>query len=751
MTRAAATEAGAVIGTVEYMAPEQAKGQPIDQRADIYAIGLILYDMLLGPRRMEQKASVIAELRTRMEQPLPSPRSLAPEIPEALDQLVSRCIQPDQTKRYQSTNELAIDLDRLDENGELIRVRRMVGLPLLAAIVSLLLALSAGTLWYSRPSIPPAPHDPVTVLIADFRNATSDPTFDGTLEPVLKLALEGAGFISAYDRAGISRTLGVQPPERLDDRAAQEIAVKQGVGVVLSGSLDRLPRGYRVSVTATQAVSGTVITRAQGTAPDKGQVLEVATRLSTEVRRALGDNTSESAQRFALQTLTAASLEAVHDFAVGMLAFSDNRNEDALRSFANAVERDPNFGAAYAAMGIASRNMGQQQDAEKYINEAVRRVDRMTERERYRARGLYYAVTGDYRACVKEYGDLIAQYPADAAAHNNLALCLSYLRNIPRAVDEMRRLVALLPKRALYRLNFALYSAYGSDFQSAEQEARIAQELGSPLGYFSLAFAQLGQNQVPQATESYQQLTKNGPQGASYAASGLADLAVYEGRFSDAVQILREGAAADVSSKKSDRAAAKFAALAYAQLLRNQKGAAIAAARDALAHSKAVKIRFLAARVLAEAGEIARAQAIAAELGTELQTEPQTLAKILEGDLALKTGNPRQAVKVLTEANELMDTWIGHFDLGRAYLDAGLFTQADSEFDRCIKRRGEALSLFLDEEPTYGHFPAAYYYQGRAREGQKAGFAESYKTYLSIRGKAAEDPLLEEVRARAGR
>ena len=83
----------------------------------------------------------------------------------------------------------------------------------------------------------------------------------------------------------------------------------------------------------------------------------------------------------------------------------------------------------------------------------------------------------------------------------------------------------------------------------------------------------------------------------------------------------------------------------------------------------------------------------------------------------MKTGNPRDAIKLLTEANGLLDTWIGHFELGRAYLDASAFTQADSEFDRCLKRRGEALSLFLDEEPTYGIFPPVYYYQGRAREG----------------------------------
>ena len=82
-------------------------------------------------------------------------------------------------------------------------------------------------------------------------------------------------------------------------------------------------------------------------------------------------------------------------------------------------------------------------------------------------------------------------------------------------------------------------------------------------------------------------------------------------------------------------------------------------------------------------------------------------------------------------------------------MELGAFTEADSEFDRCIKRRGEALALFLDEVPTYGYFPPVYYYLGRVREGLKdPGFAESYKTYTSIRGAAGEDPLLADVRRR---
>ena len=153
-----------------------------------------------------------------------------------------------------------------------------------------------------------------------------------------------------------------------------------------------------------------------------------------------------------------------------------------------------------------------------------------------------------------------------------------------------------------------------------------------------------------------------------------------------------------------------------------------------------------------EAGELARAKTLAETLAAELQPEPQAYAKIIEGLLAMKGGRPRYALKPLMDANTLLDTWIGRFELGRAYFEAGAYTQADSELDRCITRRGEALSLFLDEEPTYGYLPSVYYYQGRVREELKtAGFAESYKTYLQIRGKSTEDPLLPEVRKRAGR
>jgi eukaryotic-like serine/threonine-protein kinase len=168
-------------------------------------------------------------------------------------------------------------------------------------------------------------------------------------------------------------------------------------------------------------------------------------------------------------------------------------------------------------------------------------------------------------------------------------------------------------------------------------------------------------------------------------------------------------------------------------------------------NSQTTKTRFLAARTFVEAGETAKAKKLADSLASEIQTASQAYAKLVLGEIALKEHNPKEAIQLFSQARDMVDTWIGRFDLGRAYLDASAFAEADSEFDRCIKRRGESLEFFMDDMPTYSYLPVVYYYQGRVREGLKSpGFADSYHTYLSIRGQSSEDPLVAEIRHRLG-
>jgi tetratricopeptide (TPR) repeat protein len=437
----------------------------------------------------------------------------------------------------------------------------------------------------------------------------------------------------------------------------------------------------------------------------------------------------------------------VHEYAAGLDALSAGKFEETQQHLSRAVDLDPNFGMADTVMASAARNLGRYQDAEKYIKEALKHIDRMTERERYRTRAYLYLLTGDQQKCVDEYGALLQRYPSDTAGYTNIAICELHLRNVPKAVEAAGKAVAILPKRAIYHANLALAYAYAGDSQAVAKEAAEALKLGYANAYLHQAYASLLQDQPAPAAEAYHNLEKVNP---SDAATALADLAVYEGRFSDAVGILEKGAAADMAERKPDpdAAATKFWALANVQLLRGEKGPALAAAKRALDLSKAFQTRFVAAQVYVAAGDAAKAHELAAGLSSELEIEPQAYGKLIEGEAALKKGDGRGAVKIFTDANNLLDTWIGRFDLGRAYLAIGAFPEADSEFDRCIKRRGEALVLFLDL-PTYGYFPPVYYYQGRAREGMKSvGFAESYKKYLSIRGKAGEDPLLAEIRRR---
>jgi len=157
---------------------------------------------------------------------------------------------------------------------------------------------------------------------------------------------------------------------------------------------------------------------------------------------------------------------------------------------------------------------------------------------------------------------------------------------------------------------------------------------------------------------------------------------------------------------------------------------------------------FLAARILVESGQEVQARAVAETLSKELYNEPLAYGKLLEGELALKNGDVREAIQAMMDARSHVDTWIGHYDLGRAYLSAKAFPEADSEFDACINRRGEAVALDLNLDPTYSYLPPVYFESGRAKEGiGSPAAADAFRTYLAIKVKADHDPLVAQAKA----
>src|SRR5262249_5964171 len=150
----------------------------------------------------------------------------------------------------------------------------------------------------------------------------------------------------------------------------------------------------------------------------------------------------------------------------------------------------------------------------------------------------------------------------------------------------------------------------------------------SPFGFVPLAFSQLGLGQFDEARATYEEFSKVNALGASHAASGQGDLAIYEGRFAEAIKILERGAQIDVGAGASDRAAAKIAAVPHAALSRGRRSEAAAAARRALELSDTMKIRFLAGRIYAQTGDSQPAGRLAEVLAADFQAEPRAYAKI---------------------------------------------------------------------------------------------------------------------------
>ena len=760
------TQTGALVGTLDYMSPEQALGKELDQRSDIFAVGLIAYEMLTGwmPFRAE---SMVASLLKRTQQRAVPLSDVDKNIPGTLSTIIAKCLEKDPADRYQRAEELEADIRLWKSTGKvsassvrlkMIRLRELPW-PRLAITGALVVVIAAGVSWFvisRQQSAKPAPHGPVSVLVGDFANLTGDPLLDNTLEPMVGLALEGASFVNVFGRMD-ARKLAEKlphPTDKLDEQSARLVAINQGVSSVITGQISLRGDEYDVSAMALDAVTGKVLAKSEITVSNKNDIVGSIPRLVVPIRKALGDATPASKQfEEVAGGFKAASLEAVHEESIGMDEMFAGKFQEAFDAFQKATQLDPKFAPPYTGMAAMDKNLGKQEDAMKYMKLAMEHVDTMTEREQYRDRGLYYLTTGDWQGCVQQYTQLVTRYPADRIGQNNLAECYTQLRNAPKALEAAKKEVEIVPKGVGQRLNLAFVSAFAGDFAAGEKEARTALSMNpsSALGYFVLAEAQLGQGQIDNADASFKKAETFGPVFASMANAGLADLAAYQDKHAEAESILTQGAAADSDAKNTDSEARKYVALGNIEEAQGKHAAALADTSKGLAITQSTSLDFLAARTNVDAGEIAKAQKLGTTLSSALTNESQAYGKIIAGLIALKKKDNNEAIRQIKAANGLLDTWIGHFDLGRAFLEAGAFTEADAEFDECIKRRGEAIELFDDNVPTYEYFPPVYYYEGRAREGMKSvGFADFYRSYLAIRGQSSDDPLVIDIRHRLG-
>lgn len=589
----------------------------------------------------------------------------------------------------------------------------------------------------------------VSVLVSDFQNRTGNPVFDKALEQPIATALEGASFINIYNRNAAKKLVGqlTGGASSLDENSARMLARREGIAYIVSGSVERKGSGFLLSARTLDATSGKVIehdtVRAQ--APD--EVLRGLPRLATRIRSALGDTTPASAQINAAETYTTTSMEAAKAYAQAQdLQWSGNYRE-AIAAYKQAIALDPKMGRAYSGLAVMEYNSGNKEAAATYYQQAMATIGRMSERERYRTRGGYYLLERDYPKAIDEYTQLLGKYPADSAGHSNLALAYFYARDMDRALKEGIQSLSLAPNNVLQRNNVGLYAMYAGQFERAIAEQDRVLEINPK---FNLAFVGKAISELalgrPQTMATWNALAAINDEGASRATLGKADVALHEGRLDDAVTLLRQGAEVDIAKGNKDEAAVKWANLADAESYRHRSAAALNAADRAVALTHEDGPHVLAALAYLESGAPAKARTIAKSLGSELNADARSYSHLIEGAVLLEAGKPIPAIAELRDAQKIADVWLVHFYLGRAYLAARAYTEADSEFDTCLRRNGEASALFLDEEPTLHLVPVVTYYDGIARLGMHStAGVQALESFVAERSHHQGDPLVADA------
>ncbi|MFY9554720.1 MAG: protein kinase, partial [Blastocatellia bacterium] len=522
------TQAGMVLGTVNYMSPEQARGQTVDGRSDLFSLGVVLYELIAGRRPFVGKTWNHTLLAIMDTEPAPIQR-FSKGSPASLQQILSRALANNRERRYQTARELLDDLEALQ--GELaantrverVRARRtrkgheqmtVVGgdvaiatgegvrytatgavSPItrlkrrLTAALSVVTLAAAAAYWYFGGAIRPAGPaltDKDTILVADFINTTGDAVFDGTLKQGLVVQLEQSPYINIFPEERARETLRLMersPDDRITREVGREICQRRGIKALLAGTIVSLGRNYVIALEAVNSQTGEAIAHQQTEAEGKEQVLKALGRAATAMREHLGESLA-SIRKFdaPIEQATTASLEALRDYTIGIEFRKKGQYAQAAPPLKRAIERDREFALAYEQIGTTYRDLRNLALGNQYLTRAYELRDRVSERERITISATFFRhITGEIDKRVETTLLLTQTYPQDLYGHHLHGNSLMIAGDYEQAAEAYRAALRLDADYSLSRANLALALIGLNRFAEAQEviEEGLARQLDS--------------------------------------------------------------------------------------------------------------------------------------------------------------------------------------------------------------------------------------------------------------------------------
>ena len=455
---AALTSPGAPLGTMAYMSPEQARGQALDARTDIFSFGAVLYEMITGRRAFPGTAVAVVfdGILNRDPQPI---ETFGLASVSDLAAIVSRALEKNLANRYQSMDEMLADLRALKRQVEMDHAvsvfsttssSRGIARPtrggsrwqaILLATAFVCVAGIALWAWNARRANVLTERD--SVLLADVANTTGEAVFDDTLRQALAVHLGQSPFLDVVTDERVAetlRTMGRPIDERLTTTVAREVCTRQGVKAMIEGSIAPIGSHYLVAVAATTCDEGRVLAREQEEASRKEDVLSALSQAASRLRAAIGESLATIEQHdVRIEQATTPSLEALKAYSLGLRQRAAGNEIESIPFFQRAIELDPEFALAHTMLSNVFGSLGESSRGAEHGRLAFEHRDEVTERERLIITYQYYdRVTGELQKSIATLLLWEQAYPRDYRPSNVLAVIYARMGQYERAVENAR-------------------------------------------------------------------------------------------------------------------------------------------------------------------------------------------------------------------------------------------------------------------------------------------------------------------------
>jgi serine/threonine protein kinase/tetratricopeptide (TPR) repeat protein len=799
-----ATRAGILIGTANYMSPEQVRAQKLDGRSDLFSLGVVLYELITEHQPFSGETWHHTMVAITDSDPPPLSR-YAQGIPPALQEIISRVLAKSCEQRYQTARELLSDLETLQselvatahierraiasgeqlaamadrESADEVSSASVAGAVQpgvltrrnLSAAVAVVILLTVAAYFYWGRGVgtkQPVLTEKDTILLADFDNTTGDGDFDGPLKQGLRVQLGQSPYLNIFPEERARETLALmerQRDEKITREVGREICQRRGIKVLMVGTIASLGRNYVVTLEAINSQSGEAIAQQQTEAEGKEQVLKALGGAATSMREKLGESLA-SIRKFdaPIEQATTGSLEAFKDYTVGVELWRKGQYAQSVPPLKRAIERDSEFALANVQLGTSYRDLRNLSLGNKYLERAYQLRDRVSERERLEITATYFRhITGELDKRIETTSLLTQTYPQDPSSFHLHGNSLMIAGQFAQAAEAYQEALRLDVDFALSRANLALALIGLNRFDEAQAviEQGVARHLDSS-GFHNRLYLIGFVRDDAAAMKRQVEWFAGRPEEYQIREIQARSLA-FAGRRREASETLKQ--AAELASGRG-LVAEKARIMANEANLNAVFGLMQPARQQALGVLNLLEDKHIAAEellpsligqldsqplvcTLAFCGEVRRAQSLSDELAKRLPGDTMhnsVWLPMVGATLELKRGsaaNTDHAIQLLQPARqyEAALAFRPTWLRGQVYLQAKNGALAAAEFQRIIEHRGWDVLSPLWPLAHLGMARAAIL-QGDIAKGRKA-----YEEFFELWKNADVDlPVLVEAR-----